>query len=105
MGQLVDHLKGPQFTDADGNPTAPARVAFFVAPGKPRWLGYAFYAAGFILGAVLALGVVDIGEDIGRDLIQIIGVVGMFGAVYGSWEIWRGRAPSIKGLVGRIRDR
>ena len=49
MGQLVDHLKSPQFTDADGNATGPARMAMVVAPGKPRWLGYAFYLAGFVV--------------------------------------------------------
>lgn len=105
MGQLIDHLQSPQFTDAEGNATGPARMAFFVAPGRPRWLGYAFYLVGFVLGAILALGIVDIGEEIGSDLIQIIGVVGMFGAVYGAWEVWRGRAPSLRGVVDRLRNR
>jgi len=105
MGQLADHLRSPQFTDADGNATGPARMAFFVAPGKPRWLGYAFYGAGFVLGLVMVLGVFDLGEEIGSDLVRIIGVVGMFGAIYGSWEIWRGRPPSLKGALDRIRRR
>ena len=105
MGQLTEHLQSPQFTDADGNATGPARVAFFVAPGKPRWLGYAFYLAGFVLGAVLALGIVDIGDEMGSDLIRIIGVVGMIGGVYGAWEVWRGRAPSLRGAIDRLRGR
>ena len=104
MGSISEHLKSPQFTDAAGKATGPPRVVFFVAPGRPRWLGYAFYLAGFILGAVLALGVIDTGE-MGGDLLQIIGVVGMLGAVYGCWEVWRGRAPSFKGVVDRLRKR
>jgi len=105
MGQFIEHLQSPQFTDAEGNATGPARMAFFVAPGKPRWLGYAFYAVGFVLGAVMALGIFDIGDEMGSDLVQIIGVVGMFGAVYGCWEVWRGRAPSLRGLIDRVRNR
>jgi hypothetical protein len=105
VGQLVDHLKSPQFTDADGNATGPARMAMVVAPGKPRWLGYAFYLAGFILGAVMATGLIELGDEMGGDLVQIVGVVGMLGAVYGSWEVWRGRPPSAKGLIDRIRGR
>ena len=105
MGQLVDHLKSPQFTDADGNATGPARMAMVVAPGKPRWLGYAFYLAGFVVGAVMALGFIDIGGVMGADLVQIIGVVSMLGAIYGAWEVWRGKPPSAKGLVNRFRGR
>jgi len=105
MSQLADHLRSPQFTDADGHATGPARMAFFVAPGRPRWLGYAFYLAGFVLSAVLALGLFDFGDEIGGELIQIIGVVGMFGAVYGSWEVWRGRPPSLRGLIDKARGR
>jgi hypothetical protein len=105
VGQLVDHLKSPQFTDADGNATGPARMAMVVAPGRPRWLGYAFYLAGFILSAVMATGLIELGDDMGGDLVQIIGVVGMLGAVYGAWEVWRGKPPSAKGLIDRIRGR
>ena len=105
MSQLVDHLRSPQFTDADGNATGPARMAFVVAPGKPRWLGYAFYGAGFILGLVMVLGVFDLGDEMGSDLVRIIGIVGMFGALYGCWEVWRGRAPSLKGVMDRMRHR
>ena len=105
MTALSEHLRSPQFTDADGAPTGPSRVTFFVAPGRPRWLGYAFYLATFTLSVVLALGVVDTGDEMGRDIIQIVGVVGMFGAVYGSWEVWRGRAPSIRAVVERLRRR
>ncbi len=105
MGRLAEHLRSPQFTDAEGNPTGPARVTFVVAPGKPRWLGYAFYGAGFILGLVMLLGVFELGDEMGSDLVQIIGAAGMFGAIYGSWEIWRGRPPSLKGAVNRIRNR
>ena len=105
MSRMAEHLRSPQFTDADGNHTGPSRVPFLAAPGRPRWLGYAFYLGGFVLGALLALGVVDTGDQMGRDLLQIIGVVGMFGAVYGCWEIWRGGAPSLKGVVDRVRKR
>ncbi len=105
MGQLVDHLRSPQFTDEDGNATGPTRMAMVVTPGKPRWLGYAFYLAGFVLGTVLALGLIDIGEEMGTDLVQIIGVVGMIGAVYGIWEVWRGKPPSFKGVIDRLRRR
>jgi|GEM_PF-4499942 len=105
MGRLTEHLRSPQLTDADGNATGSARMAFFVAPGSPRWLGYAFYATGFALGLVMTLGIFDLGEEMGSDLLRIIGVVGMFGAAYGSWEVWRGRPPSLKGTVDRIRRR
>jgi hypothetical protein len=105
LSSIVEHLQSPQFTDAEGKSTGPARVTFFVAPGRPRWLGYAFYLAAFVLGAVLALGIVDIGDQMSREIIGIIGVVGMLGAVYGCWEVWRGRAPSIRGLVDRARRR
>ena len=105
MGRIAEHLRSPQFVDADGKPTGPSRVSFIVTPGRPRWLGYAFYVAGFLLGAVLALGVVDTGNEMGRELLQIIGVVGMFGAVYGCWEIWRGRALSAREIVDRLRRR
>jgi hypothetical protein len=105
MGQLADHLKSPQFTDADGNATGPARMTFVVAPGKPRWLGYAFYLTGFILGAVMATGLIELGDEMGGDLLQIVGVVAMLGAVYGAWEVWRGKAPSARGLIDRIRGK
>jgi hypothetical protein len=105
MSVLAEHLRSPQFTDADGAPTGPSRVTFFVAPGRPRWLGYAFYLAAFVLSVVLALGVVDTGEEMGRDIFQIIGIVGAFGAIYGCWEVWRGRAPSVRGVVERLRRR
>jgi hypothetical protein len=105
MGQFSDHLRSPQFTDEDGNATGTTRMAMVVAPGKPRWLGYAFYLAGFVLGAVLASGLIDLGEEMGTDLLRIIGVVGMIGAVYGVWEVWRGKPPSARGLIDRIRGR
>jgi hypothetical protein len=105
VGQLADHLRSPQFTDENGDATGPTRMAMVVAPGKPRWLGYAFYVVGFVLGAVLATGLIDIGEQMGSDLVQIIGVVGMIGAVYGAWEVWRGKPPSARGLIDRIRGR
>ncbi len=57
MGQLIEHLQSPQFTDTDGNATGPARMAFFVAPGKPRWLGYAYYAVGFNFGLTGGSGI------------------------------------------------
>jgi hypothetical protein len=60
VGRLVDHLKSPRFTDADGKPTGPERMTMVVAPG---------------------------------------------GAVYGAWEVWRGRAPSARGLIDRFRSR
>jgi hypothetical protein len=105
VGQLADHLRSPQYTDDEGNSTAPARVPMIVAPGRPRWLGYAFCLAAFILGAVLALGILDLGETIGSDLVRIIGIVSMLGAVYGAWEIWRGKPFSNKGLIDRVRGR
>lgn len=105
MSSISEHLHSPQFVDANGDPTGPSRVTFFVAPGRPRWLGYAFYVAGFLLGAVLALGIVDSAAETGLGLLQIIGIVGMFGAIYGCWEIWRGRAPSLRGVLERLRRR
>jgi len=105
MGQLADHLRSPQFTDSEGNPTGPARMAMVVAPGKPRWLGYAFYLGTFVFGAILAFGLIDIGDSMAGELAQIVGVVSMFGAVYGAWEVWRGKAPSLKGVIDRIRGR
>ena len=105
MGQLSDHLRSPQLTDADGNPTAPARMAMVVAPGKPRWLGYVFYLGTFVLGAILAFGIVNIGDSMAGDLARIVGVVTMFGSVYGAWEVWRGKALSLKGVIDRIRGR
>ena len=105
MSAVEDHLRSPQFTDPDGDPTGTARVTFFVAPGRPRWLGYLFYLGGFVLGLVLALGLIDPGGTIGSDLIVIIGVVGMFGAVYGTWEIWHGSQPSLRAVVDRLRGR
>lgn len=105
MGRLIDHLKSPQSTDADGNPTGPVRMTMVVAPGKPRWLGYAFYLSTFAVGVVMALGLVDVGGVMGSDLVQIVGVVAMIGAMYGAWEVWRGRAPSVKDVLDRIRGR
>jgi len=105
MSALAEHLRSPQFTDADGAPTGSSRVAFFVAPGRPRWFGYVFYLAAFVLSVVLALGVVDTGDEMGRDIIQIIGLVGAFGAIYGCSEVWRGRALSVREVVERLRRR
>ena len=105
MARLAEHLRSPQLTDADGNATGSARVAFFLAPGRPRWLGYAFYGAGFLLGLVLALGIFEMGDEIGRDLVRIIGVVGMIGAVLGSIEVWRGVPFSLRGLLDAVRRR
>jgi hypothetical protein len=105
MGQLIDHLKSPQFTDADGNASGPVRMTMVVAPGRPRWLGYAFYLSTFIVATVMALGLVDLGGDFGGDLVQIVGLVAMFGAAFGAWEVWRGSAPSVKGLLDRFRGR
>ncbi len=103
MSRLMAHLQSPQFTDADGARTGGGRVAFFVAPGRPRWLGYAFYAAGFLLGLVLALGLFEIGGEGGQDLVRIIGVVGMVGAVFGAWEVWRGTPLSLGSVATRFR--
>ena len=104
MSQIAEHLRSPQFTDADGEATGPARVTFFVAPGRPRWLGYLFYGSGFLLGLVLALGVLDL-DSMGGDFVQIIGVVGMLGAVIGALEVWRGVPWSLRGLVDAVRRR
>jgi hypothetical protein len=105
MATLSEHLRSPQFTDTDGQATGSARVAFFVAPGRPRWLGYLFYAGGLVLGLVLALGLVELGDEMGTDLIRIIGVVGVVGAVYGAWEVWRGVPLSLRGVLDAIRRR
>ena len=53
----------------------------------------------------MALGLVDLGGDFGGDLVQIVGVVAMFGAAFGAWEVWRGKPPSAKGLLDRFRGR
>ena len=92
MGKVLDHLRSAQFIDEDGNKTGGSRVALIVAPGRPRWLGYAFFLAVFITAAVLALGLIDLGGD----MIQIIGVVAMLGAVLGALEVWRGRPLSLR---------
>jgi len=103
--RLLEHLRSPQLVDTEGNATAPARVSFVVAPGKPRWLGYAFFLGASALSAVLAFGLIDVGGDMGGDLVSIIGVVGMIGAVYGAFEVWRGRPISIRDAIERVRRR
>ena len=105
MEQLREHLDSPQFTDREGNATGSARFALMVAPGKPRWLGYLFYLITFLISAVLALGLIDVGGEMGADLVRILGVVGMLGAVYGAWEVWYGRTLSLGHVIDRIRGR
>jgi len=89
MGKLADHLLGPQAGDPEKKGAGALGLGLVLGPGKPRWLGYGFFLAGFILGAVLLLGLVDIGSD--GDLVAIIGAVGMIGAVLGALEVWRGK--------------
>ena len=100
---LSEHLRSPQFTDADGQATGQGRVPVLVAPGRPRWLGYLFYLGTFVIGALLALGLIEAGNEAGTDLLRIFGAVAMFGAVFGAWEVWRGRPFSPRELVDRFR--
>jgi hypothetical protein len=45
------------------------------------------FAGGFVVGAILAFGLIDIGDDFGT----IIGIVAMLGAAYGALEVYRGK--------------
>ena len=91
MSRVTDHLRSPQPGDSEATKGGAFGLGLVLGPGKPRWLGYGFFLAGFILGAVLLLGVVDVGGDIGLDLVRIIGAVGMLGAVLGALEVYRGQ--------------
>ena len=62
-------------------------LGLVLGPGRPRWLGYGFFLGGFILGAILAFGIVEIADDFGA----VIGIVGMLGAAYGMLEVYRGK--------------
>lgn len=102
-GRLGTHLRSPQFTTEDGQASGQARVPVFVAPGRPRWLGYLFYLGAFVVGGALALGLIEAGNEAGTDLLRILGAVAMFGAVFGAWEVWRGRPFSPREIVDRLR--
>ena len=101
--QVTAHLLAPQFTDGAGRATGQGRVPFLVAPGRPRWLGYVFYLGAFLVGVALALGLVEAGNEAGSDLLRILGVVAIFGALLGAWEVWRGRPFSPREIAQRLR--
>ena len=101
--EIVEHLKSAQFTDAEGRATGPGRIPFLVAAGRPRWLGYLSYVSVLLLGLLLASGLVEAGNEAGTDLLRIIGVVAILGALFGVWEVWRGRQFSPREIVDRLR--
>ncbi len=76
-----------------------------VAPGRPRWLGYTFYLATFLVATVWLWASSTLGDDIGGDLVRIVGVVACSAPRSAPGRSGAEARTSVKGLLDRLRRR
>jgi len=83
----MEHLRSPQFIDADGEPTNSARAGLLYGSGVPRWRGYVFWSVIAVVGLVL----IFTGEGALTNLLTLAGILFVAVALVAVLGVWRGR--------------